>query len=307
MRIIFHLGSYKTGTTSFQNMVFENRDLLSDRGVLYPRTGLTNEKDLGHRHTSLIWGYLSGKADACPDALLEELRGSHAHTAILSSEAWAHPGHLSHLIRLVTRLEDHGFSDHAAMLVLRNLPDYQVSHYREFTVNRNNTAPYADYVRKRPNLFDYLLLTQSFRAMFGPRLSVIPYMDGADMTGRLFQRMGLGALHDRMEKVARANTKPFGPLEIEAIRCAKELKKPQADGLAALSSLLAEDDTLREATWTERFADHVPALPAAYRQRFQDTACWSTAEAEAIFREDGIEGRNVAEITAALMDRLRAM
>lgn len=38
MRLLLHIGTAKTGTTSFQHWLASNRDVLSKRGVLYPRS-----------------------------------------------------------------------------------------------------------------------------------------------------------------------------------------------------------------------------------------------------------------------------
>ena len=94
MQIIFHLGAYKTGTSSFQNAIYENREALLARGILYPNTGLKKGKKLGHRHTQLFEGFMAGTSDLCPQALIAELKTSDARVAILSSEAWAAPRNL---------------------------------------------------------------------------------------------------------------------------------------------------------------------------------------------------------------------
>ena len=38
--IILHVGTHKTGTTTIQDTLFHNRELLRARGVVYPRIGL---------------------------------------------------------------------------------------------------------------------------------------------------------------------------------------------------------------------------------------------------------------------------
>ncbi|MEP0699714.1 MAG: hypothetical protein ABJC67_00130, partial [Lentilitoribacter sp.] len=275
MRLIFHLGTYKTGTSSFQDMLFNNRKILKKNNIIHPQTGITNEKKLGHRHTPLIMNFLSGKNDACPNALLDELNASKAKTAIISSEAWSHPLHLSHLTRLVAVLNEHGYRDCSGFLVLRNLTRYQVSHYREYTVNRNNSQTYREYLRKRSGTFDYLLLARSFRSIFGSRFYTLPFDTSNDITSDLLVAMGLGRVYNKMVQTPRSNVKSIGTLEVEAMRCANLMKRPKAEGLLALSSIISEDPTLETDLFTERFIGDTTNFTAAYRRNLRNIADWS--------------------------------
>jgi hypothetical protein len=51
MEIIFHIGTHKTGTTSIQNYLFDNKLELEMDGVLYPSSGCTNTK----AHHNLVY------------------------------------------------------------------------------------------------------------------------------------------------------------------------------------------------------------------------------------------------------------
>ena len=305
MRIIFHLGTYKTGTTSFQDALFNNRDLLLEHGILHPNTGLANEKNLGHRHTLLIRNFALGKDDACPNALLDELNASNARTAIISSEAWSNPGSLSHLTRLVTVLEENGYNDCAGFLSLRNLAEYQVSHYREFTVNRSNGQNYQNYIQGRAGMFDYLFLVRSFRSIFGSRFFALPFDASSDMTADLFKAMGFESLCKQMKQVDRANVRSATPLEVEAMRCANLKKRPQTDGLSALSSIIAVNSDIATENWTERFIGDTPAFTSTYRRNLQNAANWSESDIEALLHQDEPQGRNVREVRKLIIDELQ--
>ena len=39
MRLILHAGTHKTGTTSIQKVLADNRDWLRERGLIYPDGG----------------------------------------------------------------------------------------------------------------------------------------------------------------------------------------------------------------------------------------------------------------------------
>jgi len=306
MKIIFHLGTYKTASSSFQNFVFKNRQLLHKNSVLYPNSGMAKDNKLGHRHTPLIYNFMQGKDDPCPATLLEELRASDAEVAILSSEAWSNPLNLSHLIRLTTWLQEHGFQELSAALVLRNLGDYQVSHYREFTTHRKNSQSFQLYVEKRPNYFDYLFLIRVFRSIFGARLSVLSFERSTDILQSLVEAMGFGELYEQMEPTKRSNVKSISALEIEAIRCANILKEPPETGLSVLSTLLAERPELKKEDWTEAFEGCVPKFPSVYKRNLFDVLDWSESEVEKLFQTKPVEGRNVQDITDIIMEQLQS-
>ncbi len=59
-KIIFHLGTFKTGSSSIQNTLWANRKLLRKQGILYPKTGLKkSEAETGIRHSPLAYKHKS--------------------------------------------------------------------------------------------------------------------------------------------------------------------------------------------------------------------------------------------------------
>lgn len=305
MRIIFHIGTYKTGSSSFQNFIFKNKHILHKHSFLYPSAGMARDNKLGYRHTPIIYNFLQGKDDPCPAALLEELRGSDAEVAILSSEAWSNPQNLSHLIRLTARLQECGFQDLSAILVLRNLGAYQISHYREFTAHRKNRQSFPLYIRSRPNHFDYLLLINVFRSIFGSQLNVLSFERNTNIVQSISEAIGIGEFYERMEPTERSNVKSIGALEIEAIRCANFLDKPSNNGISILTELLAERPELKNEHWTEAFEGYVPKFPSVYKDNLLDVLNWNECEVEKLFQIETVEGRNVQDITAIIMEQLQ--
>ncbi|MBU2994069.1 hypothetical protein Q4555_15470 [Octadecabacter sp. 1_MG-2023] len=304
MRIILHLGTYKTGTSTFQNFLFENRDFLLDQGILHPRTGITNTQNLGHRHAPLVLNYLSGKSDACPAALLHELETSTAHTAIISSEAWSNPLHFSHLTRFVTSLEENGYTDITGVLALRNIVNYQVSHYREFIVNQKNSHNYWRYVTRDIGTFNYLFLARTYRSIFGDNFLALPFDGSADITIDLFQKMGFGHLYNEMKRAERANVKSVGPLEVEAMRCANLLSVHKKSALSALSSVLSQDSNVKKQVWTERFIGDTPEFSTVYRKNLSNELDWSDAAIDILLGQVDPYGRNVQEVSDAIISNL---
>ncbi len=143
MRAILHLGTYKTGSSSLQNQLYANRDLLRESGFLYPQSGLIVQPKLGVRHFPLISDFMKGKQGLLPARLADEFETLGCSTVIFSAEPWSAPLHQSHLTRFVCALEDHGFDDIQGVVLFRNLADYHISHYREFTVNQKNSTAFG--------------------------------------------------------------------------------------------------------------------------------------------------------------------
>lgn len=304
MRAVLHLGTYKTGTSSLQNMLHANRDLLRANGVLYPASCLKIEPKLGIRHSPLIFGFMSGKQKIFPDALAKEIADSGCETVIFSAEPWSAPMHQSQLTRFVCALEEAGFDDIQGIILFRNLADYHVSHYREFTVNQKNAAPYRDYVRRPVGLFDYLFLLQTYRGLFGNGLRVLPYDHISDSCAAIFDSLGLRTLFDTLEPTPKANVKKLDALDIEAIRCSNALKRDHDAGLAALARLRQEDPALSAAAWTELSAGAVMPASASYQKRFKVLSGWGADWTDTLFANPPQNARNVSEVTDTLMDRL---
>ena len=90
-RLIAHIGTHKTGSTSIQKALYEARDQLRAAGILFPST------DRGPRpskHHSLNVAARSGDEalkDAEYRALMDEFKASGAHTMIVSAEGFSAP------------------------------------------------------------------------------------------------------------------------------------------------------------------------------------------------------------------------
>lgn len=94
-RIVIHIGTHKTGTTSIQRALYLGRDKLAAAGLLYPST----DHDRGLRNKLRKHGHLSavareGKPEACArerKLLLDEFEASGAHTMVISEEGLSSP------------------------------------------------------------------------------------------------------------------------------------------------------------------------------------------------------------------------
>jgi len=89
LRVYFHIGIGKTGTTSLQRALDENFDRLLSRNVLYPRAG--RQGQAAHHWLAILNTARPGPDQrALFDALDAELADTPATAAILSSEAFCY-------------------------------------------------------------------------------------------------------------------------------------------------------------------------------------------------------------------------
>ena len=92
-KLIVHIGTHKTGTTSIQNTLEQNRALLAEWQVLYPRTDRDPWPDLD-KHCSVYAAAVNSSSVIKSreyDLLMKEFEGSGCHTMILSEEGLSEP------------------------------------------------------------------------------------------------------------------------------------------------------------------------------------------------------------------------
>lgn len=88
LRLFLHIGHPKTGTTSIQSFLIENRDALLAQGILVPRTGA--EKGAHHGFTDNFYSTrrLDTRTARNEERLRAEVSRSGCHTVVLSSEGF---------------------------------------------------------------------------------------------------------------------------------------------------------------------------------------------------------------------------
>lgn len=305
MKFIFHLGTYKTGTSSLQNFLYAHRDQLAARGICYPSTGLVESDKLGYRHRRIIEAINHRGQTNLLRKAMEEADAMGCQTVFLSCEAWSHPTNLSALTTAVHALKDFGVSRVEALVTFRNVVSYQVSHYREFTLNQRNVVPYADYGAARRPWINYVFLLQNFRTLFQDRLHVLHYESVGDSRVDILRTLGLEALTKGLSLPERANVKSLGALDVEAVRVAQELGFARSVGESALAALLQKNPSYARENWTERFEGDVAPIGPAYREEFQRLSGWQPAAIDALFDVAPVKGRNVAVVSEALMRHMK--
>lgn len=176
----------------------------------------------------MVHGYhLDRNRRPIPDSILREIEKSNCSKVILSSEAWSDPYHSSHLIALVFWLRSQGFSNHFGILSLRNVIDYQLSLYREWTIVRRNKLKYARYIQH--DWADYLKLLFTYKSLFKERLRVVEFDKKANHLNVILKTLEIGDCMDGLEQINNSNVKSYDSVDCEIFRVLNLLKVAKPD------------------------------------------------------------------------------
>ena len=88
-RVILHVGTPKTGTSYLQDVLFKNKRLLGEHGILYPADRFDAHFLAALDLMRLPWGGLEREAVGAWDRLAAEVRDWGGDTAIISHEILA--------------------------------------------------------------------------------------------------------------------------------------------------------------------------------------------------------------------------
>ena len=197
-RIVFHIGTHKTGTTAIQVSLGEAYEDLLARGILYPRAGRW-----GPGHALLAREILS--TDAPPAlapshlGILEEARAAQPATLLVSSEELlgvGSPRPVEWARELCEELQP------ARVHVLGYVrPQWEriESAYAMWIRTGRSWEPFESAVERMMvnKRFDYLETFEPWRQAFGESLELRPYgadlLLGADAVTDFWNAVGLGA------------------------------------------------------------------------------------------------------------------
>ena len=137
-RVILHVGTEKTASTSLQNFLIAHRAALLDQGFLFPQSVFTrkiaSEPDRTSGHLELMRNLAAGDISAFAAEMAAD--APRAHTLILSAENLFHyepAEHLPLLARLLAGCEV------TLVVVLRDQTEWILSYYNESVANGWNT------------------------------------------------------------------------------------------------------------------------------------------------------------------------
>lgn len=86
-RLILHIGSQKTGSTSIQAFLKNNSDWLAEQKINYVQAGRTNIA-----HNSMIQAFRKGHGPETIDAIIDEIQSHPDHIHVMSSEMFFQRG-----------------------------------------------------------------------------------------------------------------------------------------------------------------------------------------------------------------------
>lgn len=303
---ILHLGTYKTGSSSIQNLLYLNRQRLAEKGVLYPEAGIVKEEEVGYRHRQLIVPVMKGSASSYVVAPLQkELKKSSAPDVIMSNESWSNPLHLPMLGGFVAELTDMGFDKVSGVLFLRRLIDYKISHYREFTFRRGNQLPFNEYLRRPPGMFDYLFLARNLRSIFGQQLQVLNYALVGDSVTSFFESVDMSHHLAWLKPAGKANTKSVKALGIEVLRHANKARLSEQDRFDFLSDFENRHPDLFKQSWTERTEQDTPVYGPTYHKELASALQWPKDQVGLLLEDRPIEDRYVGELEGLIIEELK--
>lgn len=234
-KLILHIGTHKTGSTTIQNYLYFNRLWLKFWGVYYPRPingrvfFTSNHRDL--RDTALTEGKRRaphihpefGSHDALLGRYLGAMKQVNRPINILSCEGWS-----SHLNRYARRLAPLSQHFDVKVIALFRRPDLWVEKFynqRIANVEHAETRTFDSFVGQRhmeTYLFDRHRLFSWWANAFGPEnVEIIPYepaVQSFDLIRQFLQACEIkGGAHRLLLRRARAN-KTLSSEQTEALR-----------------------------------------------------------------------------------------
>lgn len=237
MRLVLHIGPSKTGTTSVQSFMASQREALLGRGVIYPRTGCSEDGN----HDSIArqtygdplesWKRYGGWKEA-----IAEIRASGAHTAVVSSEYFFYrptrdPANLRRLREILSPV----FEEITILCYLRRQDERIRSNYLQCIktgVFDRNFLPRTDPGMLLDN--DYGGILDAWASVFGAgRIAVRVFERGQLHPGGLIPDFlaacGIPAAGLTGGDAAERNVS-FGPKGVHAMRLANHVLRSLAAG-----------------------------------------------------------------------------
>lgn len=172
--LILHVGTYKTGTTSLQYFLYQNRDLLRAKGLYRPMTGAVDEVANWGHHPLVQSLNRKGPHKEWRD-LAQECAGQ--TRVVVSSELFCNIRRAS--VFAPVRRTFEGWSK-TVVIYLRPQDEYLESLYNHHVKSVGETRDIAAFTEVVAKRLDYLSFLRLLARAFGEQsLIVRPYESGA--------------------------------------------------------------------------------------------------------------------------------
>jgi hypothetical protein len=214
MKCILHIGSAKTGTSSLQELLYENREVLKADGCLYPASCLWRG-DRSHNSLGIyFWDNLFESFKTAPfltvaQTLLEEMAGW--STVIISTELiekailYGNPNALA----FIAMLRSHGYDIEVVYGIRR------YDHFLDSFFKQSVGDPYVLYAGSPTNFvaanapyIKYGATAKAWRSIPGiARVAIVPFYENGmrDNLSRLIAELGYPALIGPQTPIPYAN------------------------------------------------------------------------------------------------------
>lgn len=170
--IYLHIGTFKTGTTSIQNFLFQNRDKLLDQGILYPLSGIRERNSIAHHNlpVELIKENRSHLSQEMYDInaggwkeLVEEIKRFQGEKVIISSE------HFNRLVwEEIEKIKEYLSNYEVKIIVfLRRQDEYFISYYCQDVKIAHYWGNIKSYISKYKNEGNYYQKLEPWKQIFG--------------------------------------------------------------------------------------------------------------------------------------------
>lgn len=196
--LFLHLGPHKTGTTTIQHFLFENRKTLASQGLLYPLNTV--------KHLSLHKALKSHKLNDILNQIVLEFNQSSANKILISSESFSYlEGVKKKAEKFAKELNTH-FEVKPIYIVRNHLNRFE-SHYIQKVKSGNLNLSISDfYLKYNFRLHDTLCFWANY---FGKENLIIENFEsiaGKDLPTKFLNLIGVEA--DHLSPINSKNEKP---------------------------------------------------------------------------------------------------
>lgn len=191
LKVIIHIGTHKTGTTSLQRFLASNEELLEQQGrILYPNIGRNKRKGYHHPLFKLLYAGEFTAYQEMAASILREAENRSCHTVLLSSEVLSRATLTDEILREIHQSFQH--CEVSILVYFRQQDSYLQSIYAE-KVKRGRLAAPETILDIDTDYLNYFKFTERYARVFGEHAMMVRSFD-REKGPKLYQHF-LSALH----------------------------------------------------------------------------------------------------------------